>query len=104
MHGGTQINTLHGLRGIAALTVVVGHARGFADLPIPQTAPAMGVMLFFALSGFLMTHLYLDKSAGRASVMEFLVNRFARVWPLFAVVCVAMALRRRRGLEPVPIA
>ena len=39
------IGSLHGLRGIAALTVVIGHSREFTGIPLPDMAAAMGVFL-----------------------------------------------------------
>jgi hypothetical protein len=49
------IKPLQGLRGIAAGTVLIGHIS-----PVP-TAPSLGVVLFFVISGFLMGKIYLPK-------------------------------------------
>jgi peptidoglycan/LPS O-acetylase OafA/YrhL len=83
------IGTLHGLRGIAALTVVIAHSRGMTGVPLPSVAGSMGVLLFFALSGFLMAHLYMRSHPSAASVVGYLRARFARIYPLFAIVCLA---------------
>ncbi|MBB3741843.1 peptidoglycan/LPS O-acetylase OafA/YrhL [Rhizobium sp. BK591] len=88
------IPSLDGLRGVAALLVVGAHI-GFI---FPITAPhlvSMGdeaVGLFFALSGFLMAHLYGSRPVTRENVLDFLVSRFARIYPVYlaAVVLVAM--------------
>lgn len=79
------IKPLHGLRGIAALTVVVGHF-------IAGGTPALGVVLFFVLSGFLIGKLYLDRPFTSAAVWHYAVARFARVYPLFAVVIIGTVL------------
>ncbi|WP_049735258.1 acyltransferase family protein [Rhizobium ecuadorense] len=88
------IPSLDGLRGIAALLVVQAHV----GLIFPGTsahAMTMGseaVGLFFALSGFLMAHLYGLRPVTRESVLDFLVSRFARIYPVYltAVLLVAM--------------
>ena len=82
---GELIKPLHGLRGIAALTVVAGH-YGF-----PGSA-SFGVVLFFVLSGYLMGRLYLPKTFDLRSVWIYLSARFARVYPLFAFVVIGVAL------------
>ena len=46
----------------------------------------LGVMLFFCLSGLLMTDLYIRQEAMPASVWRFVRGRFARIFPLFVVV------------------
>jgi len=43
-------------------------------------------MLFFMLSGFLMAHLYAGRTANAATQWQFVINRMARIYPLFAVV------------------
>ena len=80
------------MRGVAALTVVVGHSRVMTGTPLPPMAPAMGVVLFFVLSGFLMAHLYLHKTPTKLEVFEYFRARFARIYPLFAAVCIASFL------------
>ncbi|MBY5335710.1 acyltransferase [Rhizobium leguminosarum] len=88
------IPSLDGLRGVAALLVVGAHI----GLIFPITAPHLVTMgdeavgLFFALSGFLMAHLYGSRPVTRENVLDFLVSRFARIYPVYlaAVVLVAM--------------
>lgn len=76
----------HGLRGVAALTVVMGHAV------FEPSAPSLGVVLFFVLSGFLMGHLYLHKPFTMAEVVTYGFARFGRVYPLFAVSILAAGI------------
>ena len=82
---GELIKPLHGLRGMAALTVVVGHF-GF-----PGSA-SLGVVLFFVLSGYLMGRLYLPANMTPEVAWRYIINRFARVYPLFAFVVIGAAL------------
>ena len=74
-----MIAPLHGLRGVAALTVITGHL-----LPLFPLAPSLGVVLFFLLSGYLMGRLYLPKEFNTQEVYTYIVARIARIYPLFA--------------------
>jgi len=80
--------SLDGLRGVAALMVVYGHAGYFGWVPLVVGCATIGVILFFFLSGFLMGHHYLpDTSSGvvnrraLAYWVAFLFRRFTRVYP-----------------------
>ena len=86
-----QVASLTGLRGIAALIVVVGHftnETGFLRGVIGGGGPHLGVLLFFLLSAYLMMWVYHESGV---APWRFLWNRFARVYPLF-VVAVASGL------------
>jgi len=97
---------LTGLRGVAAVLVVMHHASlhlGAVDLPwaggLLQKG-YLGVDLFFVLSGFVMSMVYGSWFTGGAlgavapgrradmagSLAVFLVRRAGRVWPLHAAV------------------
>ncbi|MGO8141361.1 acyltransferase family protein [Rhizobium leguminosarum] len=88
------IPSLDGLRGVAALLVVGAHI----GLIFPITAPHLVTMgdeavgLFFALSGFLMAHLYGSRPVTRENVLDFLVSRFARIYPIYLVAVVLVAM------------
>ncbi len=82
---------LDGLRAVAVLMVVVQHAMG----QIPLDLGFVGVGLFFALSGYLITSLLLDERALRetVSLSRFYLRRAARLAPalvLVVVVCDAL--------------
>ncbi|PDT18756.1 acyltransferase [Rhizobium sp. J15] len=101
------IPSLDGLRGVAALLVVQAHI----GLVFPSTAQHLMTMgseavgLFFALSGFLMAHLYGSRPVTRESVLDFLVSRFARIYPVYlaAVLLVAMlsAIQGLNFVQPI---
>ncbi|OAV56283.1 acyltransferase [Rhizobium sp. WYCCWR10014] len=88
------IPSLDGLRGVAALLVIGAHI----GLIFPITAPHLVTMgdeavgLFFALSGFLMAHLYGSRPVTRENVLDFLVSRFARIYPVYLVAVVLVAM------------
>jgi len=81
---------LDGIRGLAILLVLLVHAyyRG-PDLNLPSGLEALlvfgwtGVELFFVLSGFLITSILLDAKGQHGALAGFLVNRAARLCPLY---------------------
>jgi peptidoglycan/LPS O-acetylase OafA/YrhL len=95
---GGEIRSLTGLRIVAALWVVVFHfsftpGDTYSALweplrPIVRTG-ALGVDLFYVLSGFVITLTYLQKMGRRPSgrvAVSFWWARICRVWPVYAVV------------------
>lgn len=98
--GGGRLRELDGLRGLAALTVVLHHAllvlpafyldTGWAkvlDSPLHVAfAGTEAVILFFVLSGFVLA---LPFVAGvpidQESYGRFVIHRFFRLWPAYAV-------------------
>lgn len=97
-----EIRRLNALRGIAVLIVVVSHfanETGFHKA-LGNGGGQFGVMLFFLLSGFLMTYLYYGEPSNRLNLRAFAVARFARVVPLFSVIVIASFLLTRFGPPP----
>ena len=90
-----EIKSLTGLRGVAALVVVAYHYSvmnpGGDFYKAPIGPGYLAVDLFFLLSGFVMAANYAPAFAGRFSpvlYVQFLERRFARVYPLYALVAV----------------
>jgi len=84
--------TFDGIRGIAVVSVVLFH---FKTRPLLDGG-WVGVDLFFALSGFLITSLLLEEwwASGSISLPRFYVRRFLRLFPAFcAFVAVVVAVR-----------
>jgi peptidoglycan/LPS O-acetylase OafA/YrhL len=90
-----QLYPLTGLRGIAAYAVLAGHIISeAAKVPgapklwnLGSVLPYFGMTLFFVLSGFVLYYGY-GETIGleRRTVWRFFVARFARLYPLYAVV------------------
>jgi peptidoglycan/LPS O-acetylase OafA/YrhL len=83
---------LDGLRGLAALLVVISHfsdISGLAGGRLGHGGGEIGVMLFFLISGFLMGRLYLGETPDLKSIATFAQRRIARVIPLFLFVVLA---------------
>ena len=79
-----RFGVLDSWRGIAALLVALYRfqADGWLfHLPLVRHA-ALYVDFFFVLSGFVIAHAYFDRLKDRASLGNFLVRRFGRLWPL----------------------
>lgn len=94
-----DIPVLNGVRGLAVLIVFVSHSSNifFHGELAGFGAGQLGVMLFFVLSGFLMAHLYLRTPADAGAQWRFVVNRMARIYPMFAVVVLACFAIHRFG-------
>jgi peptidoglycan/LPS O-acetylase OafA/YrhL len=88
---------LHGLRGVAALVVVLHHLQEMANLTLPSLLSQMtahfflGVHLFFVLSAF---SLYHSSRYAPASYVAYLVKRFFRIAPLFYVMIAFVVWRK----------
>jgi peptidoglycan/LPS O-acetylase OafA/YrhL len=86
--------TLDGIRGVAALAVVLFHATPLFGLKVAPNG-YLAVDLFFALSGFVIAHAYNDRLASGMSWREFLGVRLVRFYPLYILgllVGVAVAI------------
>lgn len=85
---------LDGLRGLAILPVIWHHATPRL-LPGVLGKGAVGVDLFFALSGFLITTLLLRelRRTGRVGLGAFYARRSLRIFPLYYVVLGFYVLR-----------
>ena len=84
-----EIRKLNTLRGLAALIVFITHfsdITNWLDGALGGGSGAYGVMLFFLLSGFLMSYLYLGQEFNQVNIKGYLLARLARVVPLFLVV------------------
>jgi peptidoglycan/LPS O-acetylase OafA/YrhL len=98
-----KFEMLDGLRGIAALGIVYFHLTGFfidtQKHPRPLFAHGwLAVDLFFALSGFVMSHAYQKKLDAGLSTSDFLKLRLIRLYPLY-IIGVLLGFFERAYLE-----
>lgn len=73
--------TLDGMRGVAAISVVIWHLPGQRLL----ASAYLAVDLFFMLSGFVLAYRYHDKLQDDREVRSFLVMRWIRLYPLYLI-------------------
>jgi len=75
----SQLAGLDGMRAIAAFLVVFYH------FGIPDVSGGLGVLMFFVLSGFLITWLLLRENdeQGLVSLRKFYIRRSLRIFPAF---------------------
>ena len=94
---------LNGLRFIAALMVIVHHIEQYKSIyGLPnnfssttiQIFGELGVVLFFVLSGFLITYLLLEEESqtNTIAVRDFYVRRILRIWPLYFLIVILALL------------
>ena len=115
-----RLESVQILRGVAAMLVVFNHAGLFLALErnfnlgpsflAPSEAVvkmgAIGVDLFFVISGFVMALSARRFVGGPSGAGVFLTHRFIRIAPLFYLGCLLMlaeALRARIAIDPVSV-
>ena len=89
-----NIEALTGLRFVAAFLIVLGHSYS----PWLEVT-AIGMPLFFTLSGFIIHYVYAEAFAGswRRATTEFAVARFSRLYPLYFVLLAYLIVRTPMG-------
>jgi exopolysaccharide production protein ExoZ len=98
---------IQALRGIAAFMVVMVHSRSVLRGTVAGEAVAdylllpmaMGVDLFFIISGFLMVLTTRDFDGTKAYAWRFAAKRIARIWPLFAIVTLTAVAVDHHGIR-----
>ncbi len=94
-----EIIPLQFLRGVAAVCVLLSHflERLVRRDAFPQGAPewllpigSLGVMMFFAISGFIMVYTTQREFEDQTGSSKFLVRRIIRIVPLYYVITVLM--------------
>jgi peptidoglycan/LPS O-acetylase OafA/YrhL len=82
-----KFDAIEGLRGWLAWAVVFSHLVYMSGLKGDGLDPMLGMprtLLFMIVSGFVITHLITEKPE---PYLPYIVRRFARIFPLFAVTC-----------------
>tara|TARA_Y100000590_G_C15614608_1_gene975237 strand:- start:300 stop:1334 length:1035 start_codon:yes stop_codon:yes gene_type:complete len=102
-----KIYTIELLRFFSSLLVIIWHYQHFFnpyilkskvsleyfDLHFLYSFPfgLLGVYIFFCISGFVFSHIYL-KNKNNISLYNFFVNRFARLYPLNFISLIIVAI------------
>lgn len=97
----SRVPELDGFRGIALLLVLLGHFFQFSLIsPGPWGEVAsLGVLLFFALSGYLITSLLCSesRSAGAVDLKKFYTRRALRLLPAAWLLIMTVAVLKVAG-------
>ncbi len=109
MAHGRPIRGLDGLRAFSVFLVIMGHgSEHLPEFPRSLVWPrvwnaGLGVTIFFAISGYLITRLLLseEQQHGRFSLRDFYVRRVFRILPAAFAYLLVLALAS--ALRPVPI-
>lgn len=78
-----KLPALDGVRGLAILAVLFTHVQASRFVPSAFGYGWIGVDLFFALSGFLITGILLDTRECTNYFQSFYARRFLRIFPLY---------------------
>jgi len=79
---GRRYEALDGLRGVAAVAVMLYHIGGWTGRPWLAAHGYLAVDFFFCLSGFVLAHAYGRREIGWLGYMR---ARLIRLWPLIAI-------------------
>ena len=94
----TRIDGLDGLRAVSIFIVLLGHGASTANAPAwlhpLREMGIVGVELFFAISGFIITHLLLRERArtGGVDLKQFWLRRVLRIVPPFVAAAAGIAM------------
>ncbi len=94
-------HTLNGMRGVAAITIVVWHAPLLFGFSLSSSY--LAVDMFFVLSGFVLAHAYEARFERGMGVGNFMRLRFIRLFPLaslgIAITLIGVAVGWASGVH-----
>ncbi len=96
---GRRYETLDGLRGVAAVGVMLYHIGGWTGRPWLVSHGYLAVDFFFCLSGFVLAHAYGRREIGW---WGFMGQRLIRLWPLIVLTMLGGACVIIQHRERVP--
>lgn len=80
---GGRVISLDGIRGVAAMFVMIYHLPVIFGFNIPHAY--LAVDLFFMLSGWVMAYSYEERIGQGLAFKQFALQRLARLYPLYGV-------------------
>ena len=92
---------IQALRGLAILLVLIFHFFGW-----PEQFGALGVGIFFCISGYLITNILITefRDTGRISISNFYLRRARRLLPLaFLVIALTWTIAGLASLSPLSL-
>ena len=85
--GGTQLEWIATIRGIAALLVFISHLPLNMSYELRFVIGRIGVTAFFVISGYLAV-----KSRRKMSCKRYMFNRFVRIYPIYWLLLILMCI------------
>jgi peptidoglycan/LPS O-acetylase OafA/YrhL len=82
---------LDGMRGLAAMIIVIHHFTVLSGLRETFASAAIAVDFFFCLGGFVIAHAYHERLVAGMGVREYVGRRLKRLYPAFFVSIVVGA-------------
>jgi peptidoglycan/LPS O-acetylase OafA/YrhL len=101
--GAARLTTLDGMRGFAAIAVLLYHLHGAA--PVQMPGGYLAVDFFFALSGVVICAAYERRLRDGLKLAEFATMRLIRVYPMYfcgALLALAVGDGTVLGFYPFP--
>lgn len=103
-----RLPSLDGIRALSIALVIVAHSLNTPGLEVPHAVyfrlnlGRLGVQIFMALSGFLITTLLLsERRRGPISLRRFYLRRAFRIFPAYYSFVLALAVGRWAGVVAV---
>jgi exopolysaccharide production protein ExoZ len=99
-----RIVSIQVCRGLAAILVVFAHLHGIekkyctTNYMLPSEHGALGIDLFFVISGIVIASVTTDKFGSTRNAAIFLYHRLARIFPIFWIYTTIILIAR--GLSP----
>ena len=93
-----NISVIDGIRGLAVLIVLASHTNSFGM----YGQGSVGVLLFYFLSGFVLTLPYIGYSYKMLDVkffIKFIINRALRILPIYIVIAWFTAIYLEKGYK-----
>lgn len=98
-----RIDGLDELRGLSVIWVFICHGTGLTTwIPMPFAGYGFhGVVLFFMVSGYLITRILMESRDRDNYFTTFYINRLFRIWPLMLAALIACALVWPESARPI---
>jgi peptidoglycan/LPS O-acetylase OafA/YrhL len=80
------------LRGLLAISIMLYHILYSERIFIVERVAYYAVYGFFVISGFSLYYVYKDRFQSVFDFFNYLIRRYFRIWPLYALVCTLQLL------------
>jgi peptidoglycan/LPS O-acetylase OafA/YrhL len=105
-----RIKSLDGIRAISIAMVLLGHGKETIESKYTEnfifhiiSNSSLGVMIFFVISGYLITSLLLKENEvyGKISIKNFYIRRVFRIFPIFYLYIITIVVLKNIGYHNI---